>query len=771
MTILHITSEFTKKNFSIASLIVYISNYLHSKFNINFSILASHYEKELFDNKNTETIKFDNFFNFFFKTRTLRNKILNYEIIHIHGIWAPIQVISIVICNLYRKNYVVHPHGMLLHEALKSTGSFKYILKKLFLFFFKYLISDKAKFLAITNQEYNAIKFFFPSNKINIISNPIPFKKQDIKVLTKKKQFVYFGRVHPHKNIDLIIKAFKASNLGDDWKLKIYGIKDDLNYLKKLERLIQSDRRIEIHEPIFGKEKQLILNQSWMNILVSKSEVLSLSILEAGMCSLPSLVNKNIELTNFENYVVSTNASVQNIKNELETSSNWSINERLEKGNRISQEIDQINSIDKISLKYNDFYQEFIKENDERNFAKLDSTASIFDNKNFVFLILTGNYTFNLLFTSFVVIALVIFGHFSVAGELGLASSFWITITQVFSSNMRSIVISENKIGYALITMVYRLVFSIFVFVLIFFLTKEFIIFDSFNLVIAFSILILAQWIFEMYLAICEIEKKYFIFKFLSIINLITSLTTIFLLYLSEFNLLIYLIASYILIIIITAGLNYFPMKLKSINFNLRTILKINIQTIAFLSSFAIVISSFVWRIVIYFLFDKSLAGLFFACFSIGSFPGTVFNTIIGPTFIKERIIISKFFKIILLFIFISILIIFLLNSYFVFNNNFRDYLDIKFVTLTISISLLGSFFMCYAMYLRHKKIQNSSSSRIYLFQRDIIYGSSITFIIPILYYIGNIKAVSFSFFLASLIALMIYSMQFNLKDSNNYNN
>ena len=198
MTILHITSEFTKKNFSIASLIVYISNYLHSKFDINFSILASHYEKELFDNKNTETIKFDNFFNFFFKIRTLKNKISNYEIIHIHGIWAPIQVISIVICNFYRKNYVVHPHGMLLHEALKSTGTFKYFLKKLFLFFFKYLISNKAKFLAITNQEYNAIKFFFPSNKINIISNPIPFEKQDIKLSIKKKQFVYFGRVHPH---------------------------------------------------------------------------------------------------------------------------------------------------------------------------------------------------------------------------------------------------------------------------------------------------------------------------------------------------------------------------------------------------------------------------------------------------------------------------------------------------------------------------------------------------------------------------------------------
>lgn len=771
MTILHITNEFTKKNFSIASLILFISNHLHSKFNINFSILASHNERELFDNKNLETIKFDNFFSFILNIRTLKKKISNYELVHIHGIWAPIQVISILICNLYRKKYVIHPHGMLLHQALKSTGILKYFLKRLFLFFFKYLISDKVNFLAITNQEYNALKFFFPSSRINIISNPIPFEKEDIRLSTKKKQFVYFGRIHPHKNIDLIIEAFKASNLNTDWKLKIYGINDDSQYYNKLEQLAKSDPRIEILKPIFGKEKQFILNQSWMNILVSKSEVLSLSILEAGMCCLPSLVNKNIELTNLENYVVMTEASVQNIKHELETSSNWSLNERLEKGNRIAQEIEQVNSTDKILSKFHKFYQEFIKEKEQKNVEKLATTTSLINIKNFVFFILTANYTFNLLFTSFVVIALVIFGHFSIAGELGLTGSFWITFTQIFSSNMRSIIISQNKIVYALITMVYRLIFSIFVFILTFFLIKKFISLENYNLVVAFSVLILTQWIFEMYLVICEIEKKYFIFKFLLIINIITSLTTIILLYLSEFDLLIYLITSYILVIMITSGFYYFPKKIKSINFNLRTIIRINIQTIAFLSSLAIVVSSFIWRILIYYLFDKSLAGLFFACFSIGSFPGTVFNTIIGPTYVKEKIIIPKFLKIIFSIIFFAILISFLLNSYFIFNNNFVDYLNIKFVTFTILVSLLGSFIMCYAMYLRHKKIQNSTLSRIYLFRSDIIYGFSIIFIVPILYYFGDTKAVSFSFFLASLMALMIYSMKFNFKELNNHNN
>ena len=47
MKVLHITNEFTKKNFSISSLILYISNYLYEKYNFKFSILTSIQEKRI----------------------------------------------------------------------------------------------------------------------------------------------------------------------------------------------------------------------------------------------------------------------------------------------------------------------------------------------------------------------------------------------------------------------------------------------------------------------------------------------------------------------------------------------------------------------------------------------------------------------------------------------------------------------------------------------------------------------------------------------------
>ena len=177
MKVLHITNEFTKKNFSISSLILYISNYLHLKYNLTFSILTSSFEKGLFDSQNIGLLELESWLDFFFKKKKLSNEISKYNVIHIHGIWAPIQLISIIVCNNMNKHYVIHPHGMLLPEAVGGGGFIKFFFKRLFLFIFSYFIIERANFVSITNQEKYAIKKFFPHSNVTEISNPIPFKK------------------------------------------------------------------------------------------------------------------------------------------------------------------------------------------------------------------------------------------------------------------------------------------------------------------------------------------------------------------------------------------------------------------------------------------------------------------------------------------------------------------------------------------------------------------------------------------------------------------
>ena len=163
---------------------------------------------------------------------------------------------------------------------------------------------------------------------------------------------------------------------------------------------------------------------------------------------------------------------------------------------------------------------------------------------------------------------------------------------------------------------------------------------------------------------------------------------------------------------------------------------------------------------MIYYIFDKSLAGIFFACFSFGSFPGTLFNAVIGPAFIKSNIKIPNLLKKIFLLLFLITILASILSIYYILNLQYINYIGLEFVVFTISVSLIGSFFMSYAMYLRHKKIQQSEKQRTGIFKRDIVYGISITFLIPFLFYFGGTLAVSFTFLFASLMAVTTYSIK-----------
>ena len=129
-----------------------------------------------------------------------------------------------------------------------------------------------------------------------------------------------------------MIESFKKANLEKNWKLHIYGIDDDEIYLSKLKKMIENNDNIEIKKPIFGNEKQKVLNSSWSNILLSKSEVLSLSVLESASMELPSIVSEEIQIDQFTtNEGETVAASVNEISKKIIEVSNWSIEERKTK--------------------------------------------------------------------------------------------------------------------------------------------------------------------------------------------------------------------------------------------------------------------------------------------------------------------------------------------------------------------------------------------------------------------------------------------------------
>ena len=69
MKVLHITNELTKKNFSIASLMLFVSKHLYNIYNFNYSILTSKIESNLFNDKNIVKIEINNWIDFFLELR------------------------------------------------------------------------------------------------------------------------------------------------------------------------------------------------------------------------------------------------------------------------------------------------------------------------------------------------------------------------------------------------------------------------------------------------------------------------------------------------------------------------------------------------------------------------------------------------------------------------------------------------------------------------------------------------------------------------------
>ena len=172
------------------------------------------------------------------------------------------------------------------------------------------------------------------------------------------------------------------------------------------------------------------------------------------------------------------------------------------------------------------------------------------------------------------------------------------------------------------------------------------------------------------------------------------------------------------------------------------------------------------WRIIIYSLFSKSIAVIVFACFALGSFPGSIFNIAIGPTYIKQKVSLNKNFKLFLYILFLIVLIFCIVTLFLLLQNLNLNLPNKYFVSFTFSYSVFGAFLMTLAMYKRQyilQKIKNTSEN---IFLLDIVYGGSISVLCPFLYYFGGPYFVSLTFFLASLMALIMYSsVQYKIKN------
>ena len=737
MKVIQVLDEISKKNISIVSVVRIISSYEYlSK---QSKIIVANNQDKL---KKVGTVK-SLFSNLFFSSEV--NTILKAhkpDIVHIHGIWRPIHFFFMLHCTFLNIPILVQPHGMLLKEALKSKSYLSYTIKLFTLFIFYRFFLTKSSFIAVTEEEKKSINKYFPNASISIVKNPLAIQKISSKNINKR--FVYFGRFNKHKNLKEFIAAFISAKPNSEWSFHIYGIEDDENYKNELLDLVSRSgfqKSIKFIKPEFDiKKKFKIISESWCNVLLSKSEILSLSVLEAFSVGTQSFVNKKIFFPRWlKKYLIRSEVNNLNLVRSIKSIMSQNIDEKKILKNEMKILFKKKYTLSDEKIIYKDFLKKIFK---------IQGSTNRFSN----FSVLFSN-LLNSILVPFLMVLSVIFDNSTFAAEIGVFPGIVLLLTQVFSANARSLLL--YNIDRSFYDQVINLRFYLGILIMFTLTSYQFLFINNDNFIILslLSFVVYLSWINEINLAIHEKNKSSLVIKFFLIISILFYFLVIFDFMLSTaklYDILKFYLLFHILFFLYHINLHNFNIK-KFVQY-FKNQFK---EYLAVASSFFNIIGVIIWRISLVALLGKSVAGLFFASFAIASFPGTLFNNIVGQIVtINEKIktLIYKISNLLFIFYIIFVILLIILNNLYLPNFQFHNFFNI---TLT---SLLGTPFMLRALSNRHEFLSVSKVFQKKIFIKDVMYGISISPIIIILFYLGEKDFLIYSYPLSSFLALFFYS-------------
>lgn len=227
-----------------------------------------------------------------------------FNIIHFHDIW---NYKSIIIAHFLKKKsipYLFSLHGLFDKWSLEQN----FLIKKIIFFLFLKNIFSRNSCLQIsTIEELKEAEISIKSKNFFLIPNGVDQKYFNNNPKTLKKNivnFVFFGRIHKKKGIELLIESFRML-LNDpmsrviSFHLNIIG-PGHKSYINKIINLINKFKlydRIKIFDAIYDETlKARYLKQQDIFVLASFEEADSVALKEALAIGLPVIISEQCRL-------------------------------------------------------------------------------------------------------------------------------------------------------------------------------------------------------------------------------------------------------------------------------------------------------------------------------------------------------------------------------------------------------------------------------------------------------------------------------------------
>ena len=377
------------------------------------------------------------------------------------------------------------------------------------------------------------------------------------------------------------------------------------------------------------------------------------------------------------------------------------------------------------------------------------------------FLIIMVNNFLNNYFYQLLVLMFFFSGNFSKISEITFFVAPLLFLRDSFSSNHKSLIISDNKKNLYENLISQRFYFLLFIifFYSLFFLNFNFDYIElSKELLITILVCLVFFWMYELKLSYYEIrkEKK----------NIYISLIFILIFYIF-FLLFIFFKKDFFLYLIYSIIILVFLKEIK-IDFDLKKIKKNDIRfffDLKFLSTFSTNLVNLAWRYIIFIFLEKDYAGILFSVFAMASFAPSFYNNVIGMTVEKNKKIIKSFYLIYSIYFLTFLGLIFYNYSANLVNINHPEL--VSFYILTSVFSFAGCIIMTFTIAYRIKILNLLKSNRKKIFKIDILYSFLNLISIIIVYQFFGAKSFSIIFFLSSLLSFiyLIMSNKLHLDD------
>ena len=239
----------------------------------------------------------------------LRANIEQFDGVLLHGMWQYPAFAAASECRRAHMPYVCVPHGMLEPWAVSGQGWPKYFKKFIYWHLAeKRSLHSAAGIVFATSRECRLARDVFSFPLLCTILPPFGVSephdtmqesvRDDIVRLNSSSYALFLGRIHPKKNLELLLRCWASARREDDWQLVIAGPAqvDYLTQLKCLAESLNIDHKVRFLRFVSGVDKaHLLRNAKWL-LLPSKQENFGIVVLEALQYGCPVAMSDQVFL-------------------------------------------------------------------------------------------------------------------------------------------------------------------------------------------------------------------------------------------------------------------------------------------------------------------------------------------------------------------------------------------------------------------------------------------------------------------------------------------